>query len=231
MINLFIGYDARESVVFHTCVNSIIRRSTTPISVTPLALNNLDIYNEHHSDGSNPFIYSRFLVPFLQNYSGWAIYIDGDMLLRDDISKLWDLKESEKALLVVKHKYKTKSKIKYMGSKNEDYPRKNWSSVVMWNCSHPSNKILTPQYVEQSSGSFLHRFSWLPDDLIGDLPIEWNWLPDEFGYNKNAKLNHFTIGAPCFHEYATVSMGDEWHRERMLMNYCIQRTNIHNEST
>jgi lipopolysaccharide biosynthesis glycosyltransferase len=88
-------------------VNSIIRRSTTPISVTPLALNNLDIYNEHHSDGSNHFIYSRFLVPFLQNYSGWAIYIDGDMLLRDDISKLWDLKESEKALLVVKHKYKT----------------------------------------------------------------------------------------------------------------------------
>lgn len=222
MINIFIGYDPRESVVFHTCVNSIIRHSTQPISITPLALKNLNSYKESHTDGSNQFIYSRFLVPYLQNYNGWAVYIDGDMILRDDISNLWKLRDPNNAIMVVKHDYKTKSRIKYLGSINEDYPRKNWSSVILWNSSHLACRKLSPKFIENAHGSELHRFKWLEENLIGELPIEWNWLPDEFGSNLNAKLIHFTIGAPCFHEYANVPMSSEWHHERMLVNHCIQ---------
>lgn len=222
MLKVFIGYDPREAIAFHVCVNSIIRKSSGPFSVTPLALNNLAGYKEKHADGSNQFIYSRFLVPHLTDFSGWAVFMDGDMLLREDIQHLWDLRDETKAALVVKHDYRTRLREKYLGAKNEDYPRKNWSSVILWNCAHPANRALTPEFVEKSTGAQLHRFTWLDDSLIGALPIEWNWLPDEFGPNQNAKLLHWTLGTPCFHESADAPMAEEWHRERILAEHSNQ---------
>lgn len=222
MIPIFIGYDHREAVAYHVCVNSIIRHASQPVAVVPLALNLLKDYKEEHTDGSNHFIYSRFLVPHLTNYQGWAIFMDGDMLVRDDITKLWEMREEDKAVMVVKHKYETKMTTKYLGSKNENYPCKNWSSVILWNCGHAANKQVTPQFVQESTGAQLHRFTWLKDSEIGQLPIEWNWLPDEYGSNPGAKLCHYTLGTPSFHEFATTPMGDEWHRERIYTNYCEQ---------
>jgi lipopolysaccharide biosynthesis glycosyltransferase len=208
------------------CVNSIIRQSSAPVAIVPLALNNFRDYTETHTDGSNQFIYSRFLVPHLMGYSDWAIFIDGDMILRDDIVKLWELRELSKDVMVVKHDYKTKMTEKYLGAKNENYPRKNWSSVILWNCSSFPNRRLTPEFIEKATGAELHRFSWIDDQRIGELPPEWNWLPDEYGENKEAKLLHYTLGTPCFHEFATTPQGDEWHREHMLADYCLQRTGI-----
>ena len=224
MISIYIGYDSRESVAYHVCNNSIIRHGTVPVSINPLSLKLLQNYEELHTDGSNQFIYSRFLVPYLQNYSGWAIFIDGDMILRDDIKQLYEMRDESKAVQVVQHDYKTRMKVKYLGAKNEDYPRKNWSSVILWNCGHERNKILTPEFVQTATGAQLHRFSWLADDLIGSLPKEWNWLPDEFGANDNAKLLHWTLGTPCFNEFAGANQAEEWHAERLLTNYCLQRT-------
>jgi lipopolysaccharide biosynthesis glycosyltransferase len=223
MINIFIGYDHREAIAYHVCANSIIRQSSKPISLVPLALRNLQDYEEKHTDGSNQFIYSRFLVPHLMEYKGWAIFMDGDMLVRDDIVKLWEMRDDTKAVQVVKHDYKTKLSEKYLGSKNEDYPRKNWSSVILWNCGHPANAAVTPEFVQNATGSQVHRFTWLTDDLIGELPIEWNWLPDEFGANLDAKLIHYTLGTPCFHDFATTPMADEWHRERIYVDHCLQQ--------
>ncbi len=223
MISVFIGYDPREAIAFHVCVNSIIRKSSEPVTIHPLALQNLQGYREKHTDGSNQFIYSRFLVPHLMNYEGWAIFLDGDMLLRDDITKLWALRDESKAVVVVKHDYLTRKTEKYLGSKNENYPRKNWSSVVLWNCGHEANRRLTPEFVETATGAQLHRFTWLADDQIGELPKTWNWLPDEFGRNDDAKLLHWTLGTPCFHEFAGEPMADEWHRERIYTEFCLQR--------
>ena len=223
MINIFIGYDHREAIAYHVCANSIIRQSSKPISLVPMALRNLQGYEEKHTDGSNQFIYSRFLVPHLMEYKGWAIFMDGDMLVRDDIVKLWEMRDDTKAVQVVKHDYKTKLSEKYLGSKNEDYPRKNWSSVILWNCGHPANAAVTPEFVQNATGSQVHRFTWLTDDLIGELPVEWNWLPDEFGINLDAKLIHYTLGTPCFHDFATTPMADEWHRERIYVEYCLQQ--------
>lgn len=222
MIPIFIGYDPREAVAYHVCTNSIIRHATQPVSLTPLALNNLAGYSETHADGSNQFIYSRFLVPHLMSYRGWAIFMDGDMILRSDIAALWALRDESKAVMCVHHDYKTQAQDKYLGAKNADYPRKNWSSVVLWNCGHPSNRVLTPAFVEKATGAQLHRFTWLDDQLIGEIPITWNWLPDELGANAEAKLLHWTLGTPCFHEYANAPMAAEWHRERMLANYSLQ---------
>jgi lipopolysaccharide biosynthesis glycosyltransferase len=222
MIPIFIGYDPREAIAYHVCSNSIIRHSSHPVSINPLALNILKDYEEKHTDGSNHFIYSRFLVPHLMEYKGWAIFIDGDMLLRDDIEKLWALRDESKAVMVVKHDYKTKMTEKYLGAKNENYPCKNWSSVILWNCGHNANKIITPEFIQSSTGATLHRFTWLDANLVGQLPIEWNWLPDEYGANPKAKLLHYTLGTPSFHEFATTPMGDEWHRERIYTEYCLQ---------
>ena len=223
MINVFIGYDPRESIAYHVCANSIIRHATQPVAFTPLALNNLGNYTETHTDGSNQFIYSRFLVPHLMNYLGWAIFIDGDMILRSDIAELWELRDETKAVQVVQHNYQTRLQEKYLGAKNENYPRKNWSSVILWNCSHPANRAVTPEFIQKSSGAAVHRFTWLNDGDIGQLPIEWNWLPDEFGPNQDAKLLHYTLGTPCFHDFATSPMADEWHREKIYTTYSLQR--------
>lgn len=222
MIPIFIGYDPREAIAYHVCANSIIRNASGPVQIIPLALSLLGDYEEKHTDGSNHFIYSRFLVPHLMDYNGWAIFMDGDMIVRDDIYKLWELKESDKDVMVVKHDYETKMTTKYLGSKNENYPRKNWSSVILWNCASFPNKKLTPEYVQNATGAQLHRFQHIDDNRIGELPAEWNWLPDEYGANPDAKLLHYTLGTPSFHEFATTPMGDEWHRERILTEYCEQ---------
>ena len=222
-IPVFVGYDPREAIAYHTCVNSIIRHASQPVAIIPIALNLFQDYKETHTDGSNHFIYTRFLVPHLMGFKGWAIFIDGDMIIRGDMVELWNLREVDKDVMVVKHDYQTCMPVKYLGAKNENYPRKNWSSVILWNCNSFPNRQLTPEFVQTSSGSFLHRFSWLDDDRIGDLPPEWNWLPDEYGPNLNAKLLHYTLGTPCFQEFADTPQGNEWHRERILTEYCQQR--------
>jgi lipopolysaccharide biosynthesis glycosyltransferase len=154
------------------------------------------------------------------NYAGWAIYIDGDMILRDDIHKLFELQDSRYATMVVKHNYQTKAPVKYLGSKNDNYPCKNWSSVILWNCAHLDNRQLDYSFVECASGQHLHRFSWTT--RIGELPTEWNWLPDEYGINDNAKLIHYTLGTPCFKDFANRPMAEHWHAEHTLTNYAVQ---------
>jgi len=222
VIPVYIGYDPREAVTFHVCANSIIRNSSRPVSITPLSLNLLPGYQEQHQDGSNAFIYSRFLVPWLQGWRGWAIYMDGDMVVTGDLAELWDLRQATSDVMVVKHQYQTRRSIKYLGSENQDYPRKNWSSVILWNCGNYPNRQLSPEFVQKQPGSYLHRFAWLQDNRIGDLPREWNWLPDEYGANDQAKLLHWTLGAPCFQESAQTDQCEVWHKEYSLTTHCEQ---------
>ena len=210
-IKIVVGFDQRESVAYHTFTQSIIEKSSLPVSFIPLAINALKGYKETHTDKSNDFIYSRFLSPHLNAFEGWAIFADGDMICQADIKELWDLRDQSKALLVVKHDYQTKAHKKYLGNVNENYPRKNWSSVILWNCAHPKHKILTPEFIASQTGKYLHRFSWLDDIDIGELPKEWNWLAIEYPENKNAKLIHYTLGTPCFKEYKNTEMADIWY--------------------
>jgi len=218
-VPVFVGYDPREAVAYHVCCNSIIRLATAPVAIVPLALNLMTDYQETHTDGSNTFVCSRFLVPYLMDYQGRAVFIDGDMVLQSDILELFDLLDDQHAVAVVKHDYQTRSSVKYLGNANHNYPRKNWSSVIVWNCEHEKNRVLTPDLVQHSTGSYLHRFGWLDDADIGELPQEWNWLPDELGANPNAKLLHYTLGTPCFAEYESVPQADVWHQERRLTQH------------
>lgn len=144
-----------------------------------------------------------------------SIFADGsDMLSLADLAELWELRDPWKALQIVKHEYTTKHPRKMVGtemeSENRDMPRKNWSSLMIFNNAHYANRLLTPAFVGDKSGDYLHRFAWLPDDRIGELPVEWNWLCDEFGANSAAKLLHWTCGQPGFLRYRDAPHADEW---------------------
>lgn len=220
MIRLFVGHDPREAVAFDVFQHSVLTRSSKPVAFVPLSLNMLGgIYNEGHTDGSNEFIYSRFLVPYLCDFSGYAIFADGDMLCLDDITKLWDMRDPNKAVQVVKHDYQTCEHTKYLGAPNEDYPRKNWSSLILWNCNHPANRVLTPSFISGKPGKFLHRFHWLVNDDIGDLPITWNWLAIEYPELKRElpSLIHYTLGTPCFDGYHNRDYAQLWYDEYRQM--------------
>lgn len=205
MIPCYVGYDPREAIAYHVFCQSVIEHCSMPVGFYPLhapMLSNFD----GQQDGTNAFIYSRYLIPYLNGYAGWALFVDGDMVVTDDLSKLWALRDERYAALVVKHDYRTQHPRKYIGTPlendNLDYPRKNWSSVVLWNCGHHSNRILSREFVGEAGGKFLHRFSWLRDEELGDLPKEWNHLVLEYKNDNNAKLLHHTLGTPAFRHYA-----------------------------
>ncbi len=220
-INLIVGFDQREAVAYHVFCQSVIEKTTLPVSFMPLSLKALGQYTETHTDGSNSFIYSRFLTPYLMSYKGWAIFADGDMVCKQDLKLLWDLRDSSKAVQVVKHDYRTKYSQKYLGNKNEDYPRKNWSSLILWNCAHPKHKLLTPEFIQKQTGAFLHRFTWLDDEDIGGLDKKWNWLAIEYEDVPDVNLIHYTLGTPCFKDYKHTSMASEWHKsyERLIQGF------------
>ena len=207
MIRLCMGWDDRESIGAHAFVESVREHCTEAVAITPLT--------GQQRDGSNAFTYVRFLVPAMCKYDGWAIYADGsDMLLRADLAELWWMRDERYAVQVVKHDYRTRHPRKYVGtemeSANADYPRKNWSSLILWNAGHVANRCLTAEFVDGQSGAFLHRFGWLEDSQIGELPVDWNWLADEYGENRQAKLCHWTTGQPGFYHYRNAPHADEW---------------------
>jgi len=224
VIPCYVGFDTREAAAYHVWCQSVLQRCSQPVAFIPLhgpMLNDFD----GQKDGSNAFIYSRFLVPYLTGYSGWALFVDGDMVCLEDLAELWKIRESlvfDKAVAVVKHNYKTQHDRKYIGTPmeadNQDYPRKNWTSVMLWNCAHYSNRILTPEFVREASGSFLHRFSWLKDDQIAELPPEWNVLAEEQDA-ACAKLIHYTLGVPGFEHYQNCEGAEHWHRTLKAVNH------------
>ena len=219
-LRVFVGHDEREAVAYHAFCQSVLERASAPVSFTPLAPNTLKYIFTRTAghDGSNSFTYSRFLVPYLCGYEGWAVFADGDMVCDGDIAELFDYADRDKAAMVVKHDYRTKFPVKYLGSKNEDYPRKNWSSLVLWNCAHPMNRVLTPEMVSTQPGAYLHRFWWLDDNVIGALPSSWNWLVSEYPDRDSQRLYHYTVGTPCFEDYRDCDRAELWHAAHRRMN-------------
>ena len=220
MINIFIGYDSRESIASDVCELSITRRTKSKTNIQLLKLEELKkekIYTRAEDKlSSTEFTFSRFLIPHLTNYKGWAIFCDCDFLWLDDIENLYKLRNSDYALMCCKHDYNPKSNTKMDGKQQLIYPRKNWSSLVMWNCEHPSNKILNKNLVNTETGKFLHSFGWLKDEEIGDLNIEWNWLVDWYKEPKDGKPKalHFTEGGPWFENYKNCEYSNLWFSEK-----------------
>jgi hypothetical protein len=219
MIPVYHGWDDREEYGSHVFCSSLIRRSSAPVSLIPLRPEMFaSFYPLGQRDGTNSFTYTRFLIPFLQGFTGWAIFADGaDMICRCDIAELWAQRDEYKAVQVVGHTYKTRHPRKYIGtameSDNRDYYRKNWSSLMLINCASFGWRQMTPERVAAMPGEKLHRFDFIDEDRIGQLPAVWGWMPQEFGDNPDAKIIHYTAGSPGFPAYARTEMADAWAAE------------------
>ena len=222
LIRVFIGYDSCEAVAFHVLSHSIHSRASQPVAVAPLMLSQLTkyIWRERHSLQSTDFSFSRFLVPALCNFEGWAVFMDCDMLTLDDIAKLWALRDDRYAAMCVKHDHVPKEETKFLNQPQTKYEKKNWSSVMLMNCA--KCEALTVDYVNKASGLELHRFHWLGDDnLIGEIPHRWNHLVD---YDPQLPVNelsniHYTEGGPYFASFRNCGYADLWLKERDRMNY------------
>ncbi len=215
MLGVFIGYDPKESVAFYTLAHSILRRSSTPVTIAPLMQSQLKgLYTRPRGPTeSTEFSLTRFLVPHLAGYRGWSVFMDCDMLCRSDIAELAAQieRQPDKAVLVCKHDYVPKTERKFLDQVQTKYARKNWSSLMLFN--NERCRALTPDYVNSASGLELHRFEWIDDALIGALPLEWNWLVGEYDRRPDAKIVHYTLGGPYFDATRDCDYAQEWFAE------------------
>ena len=222
-LNLYIGYDTKEKIASDVCEYSVKKNSSINLTVDLLIKKNLEekklLYRKDDKLSSTEFTFSRFLVPFLNEYKGWAIFCDCDFLWTGDIKRLLDKKDEKYAVMCVQHDYNPKSEIKMDGRQQLMYPRKNWSSMVLWNCSHPANKKIDINMVNNETGKFLHRFGWLEDKLIGNLDYKWNWLVGWYEETSNNKPEaiHFTEGGPWFENYKNCEYSKIWNQYKEEM--------------
>lgn len=214
MLKVFIGYDSREAVAYHVCAHSIMARAKTPVAIIPLALHSLPMYTRPmDSLQSTEFAYSRFLVPYLSDYRGYSVFMDSDMLVRCDINEIMDLIDAEDDVSCVKHDYTPKTTIKFLGQKQSTYPRKNWSSVMLFNASHAANRRLSLRDINERTARRLHSFYWLHDSEIGGLLPRWNWLVDQQPRPDDLGIAHMTLGGPWLEGWQGGSFDDEWRAE------------------
>jgi hypothetical protein len=218
-LKIYVGYDTREDIAWQVCRHSLLRHASEDVGIYPLklaALRELGLYTRSADKASTEFSLTRFLAPYLAAHDGWTIFVDCDFLFTVDIMKVLDGVSRDKAVYVVQHDYTPANAMKMDAQVQTTYPRKNWSSFILFNNAHPLVKALTPEVVNTAAPAHLHRFSWVPDDsLIGELPLAWNFLEGE--YPRPAQMPnavHYTNGGPWFANWQDVDFAEEWRAER-----------------
>lgn len=217
-LKVFIGWDSREDIAYQVARKTLLDNASIDVSVEPIKLDTLVDQGAYTRDvdplAATEFTYSRFFVPHLAKYNGWALFCDCDFMFFSDVADLLKYRDPSKAVYCVQHDYTPKEATKMDGQAQTVYPRKNWSSFMLFNCAHPSTRQLTPEVVNSQSGAFLHRMQWAQDDEIGALPTNWNWLE---GWNEppadgTPHAVHYTSGGPWFDDYQDVAYADIWRR-------------------
>ena len=220
-IKVFIGYDENETVAFHVLAHSIMRHASKPVEIVPVVKSHMSAFYTRERSGleSTDFSFTRFLAPYLCDYKGWAIFTDCDMLVTADIAELWALRDDKYAVMCTKHDYQPVGDTKFLGQVQTKYEKKNWSSVMMFNNARCT--ALTPEVVSTETGLFLHQFKWLGnDDLIGSLPLSWNYLVGEHQpAMRTPVLIHYTLGGPYFEKYRDCEFADLWRAELARLNF------------
>jgi hypothetical protein len=220
---VFIGWDQREQEAYEVARFSLQRRASIPVELIPIKQSVLRARGLYWRDRdpleATEFTYTRFLTPALADYRGWALFCDCDFLWLADIADLAKYANTPKAVYCVQHDHKPREQTKMDGAVQTVYPRKNWSSLMLFDCTHPSVQRLTPKLVNSESGAYLHQLQWVADEDIGALPTEWNWLE---GWNERPrsgtpKAIHFTRGGPWFENWRSVDYAELWFAEREAM--------------
>jgi lipopolysaccharide biosynthesis glycosyltransferase len=220
MTKIFVGYDSREDIAWQVCRHSLLRHADDDLTVIPLrqnALRELGLYTRPYDLGaSTEFSLTRFLTPYLAAQSGWVIFCDCDFLYTADVRQVFDGLDPSKALYCVKHDYTPAFRVKMDGKRQAVYPRKNWSSFMVFNCDHADVRALTPQVVNSATAAYLHRFEWIGDASdIGSLDLDWNFLGGEYQKpDYTPRVIHYTNGGPWFDEWQNCDFADLWIEER-----------------
>ena len=214
-MKIFVGYDTREDITYQVCEHSI-KQHQPNAEVLPLRMKELreaGLYTRPIDPlSTTEFTFSRFLIPYMTNYTGWAVFCDCDFVWTVDVAELFAQADERYAVMVVKHDYTPAPGVKMDNQKQMPYPRKNWSSMILWNCAHPANRAVTPDMVNKETGQYLHRFSWLKDEEIGSVDHSWNWLVGWYKEPKDGepKVLHYTEGGPWFKEYRDCEYSNVW---------------------
>lgn len=224
-LKVFIGYDPREQAAYRVAERSIRRHARVAVDVQPLVLEHLrwkGVYNRPTElregrlwDGisaapmATEFALTRFLVPHLAGYRGWALFCDVDFLWRDDVGELLAHADERKALMCVPHDYMPGEAVKMDGQVQTGYVRKNWSSLMLVNCGHLAHAGQLDR-VNRWPGLWLHQFRWLRDEDLGVLPTHWNWLEGISNPAINPCAVHYTRGTPDMKGYEDAAYADEW---------------------
>ena len=228
VLPVFIGYDSREPEAYEVCKHSLLKHSSIALHIQKLderMLRYMGVYkrkwyaegNQKYdvTDGkpfSTEFSFTRFLVPAMCQYEGYAVFMDCDQLMMVDIEKLIHEIDPKKAVQVCKQAQNITSDVKMDGQKQEKTYRKNWSAFMVYNCGHPSARNLTVEAVNNEPGAWLHGFGWCPDSDIGKLDNRWNWIA---GTTSGEPYNvHYTSGGPWFPHmrYGTEPYFDDWRK-------------------
>lgn len=240
-LKIFVGWDSREDIAFQVAKQSIIDNTNADVEIIPLKQKPLRkdglYWREEDKLASTEFTFTRYLIPELTEFSGWALFIDCDFVFKDDVQKLFDQIDNKYAIMCAQHDYTPKEGTKMDGQTQTVYPRKNWSSMMLINCGHPDNKILTKETVndEEKGGAYFHRFSWLNDNLIGEVSHEWNWLVGWYKEPEDGapKVLHYTEGGPWFDKYENCEYAIDWfhYYKRYMTNYIEIDSKKKNEDT
>jgi len=219
-LKVFVGYDPREDIAWQICRYSLKRHATGETEIYPLKQNVLRerglYWRPADTAAATDFSLTRFLTPYLAATDGWSLFVDCDFLFTADIAGLLATLDDRKAVYVVKHEYRPSRAVKMDGKVQHTYPRKNWSSFMLFNGAHPDVKALIPSVVNTQTPAYLHRFNWIADDKsIGALPLEWNFLEGEYPVPSSPPAAiHFTNGGPWFEKCQDVAYADLWLSER-----------------
>ena len=217
---IYMGWDSRDQLAYDVAEYSIRSRAAEPVSVLPLKQHELRTagyyWRAPDYGASTEFSITRFLVPTLHKHNTrselnhWVLFCDSDVLFLTDPNEIFELADDRYAVMVVKHDHRPTGATKMYGAKQEYYPRKNWSSVVLWNCDHTANHLINLGSVNDETPAYLHRFLWLDDDEIGELPSTWNHLAGETRRDGIPNLVHYTNGLPVYGEYRYGPLASLW---------------------
>ena len=221
-MRIYVGWDRSEVEAYRVTCESLARFSdikpeplkSERLSASGLLRRTVDDRGQKYDLPSNApcstdFAISRFLVPILCQ-SGWAMFLDCDVLFMADPIELMNYADPDKAVMVVKHQHPGDEGEKMCGMTQTQYSRKNWSSVMLFNCDHPANRRLSIDDINNRPGRDLHAFYWLHDSEIGELPGEWNWLVNVQPEPQTPKIAHYTLGGPWFEDWEPKPYDDLW---------------------
>jgi len=218
-LRVYVGWDSREPEAYVVCEYSLLRHASVRVECIPIkqeVVRDKGLYWRAPDPlASTEFTYTRFLVPHLAEYRGWAIFCDSDFLWTADVEELWRARDPRYAVMCVQHDYVPKETTKMDGAVQTAYPRKNWSSLMLFNCEHAACQKLTVEAANTQSGAYLHRMQWAADEEIGVLNGTWNWLE---GWNEKPASGlpgaiHYTRGGPWFEQWQDVDYADVWRAE------------------